>query len=373
MLRFSLAASCAALVAGSAIAGGLDRSGQPVSPLFEAGSYGEFTLSFVAPSVSGVATAASPTPGASSGDMAADYFAYSFAFKTDISDRLSVALLHDQPWGADTDYPAGTGYFAQGSTATLNSDALTALVRYRLGERFSVHGGVRIETISATATIPFVTAVPGVTPPYQVTAATSSGTGWVAGAAYEIPQYALRVAVTYNSSISHNLATSESSVLGPSTSTTPVTFPQSLNLDFQTGLNPKTLLFGGVRWVEWSSFEMRPADYATLTGDALVSYDSDTITYTLGLGRKLTETLSAAVTLGYEAPTGGFSSNLGPKDGMTSLGLGLSHQRGKVKISGGVRYVMVGDAQTTLDDVNAASDFTGNSALAVGMKVGFNF
>ncbi len=43
-----------------------------------------------------------------------------------------------------------------------------------------------------------------------------------------------------------------------------------------------------------------------------------------------------------------------------------------MKVTGGVRYVKIGDAQTTLDDVNAASDFTGNNAIGFGIKVAFS-
>lgn len=380
MNKFLAAVCSTALAAGSAAAGGLDRSGQPISPLFEPGSYAEFSLVHVAPSVSGVGagaavSAVTPSPGQGSGDMTGSYTAIGFALKHSYNDRFSVALIHDQPFGANVAYPVATTYFARGSTALLNTDAFTGLVRYKFTPNLSVHAGARYEMVSATATIPFVTAVPGVTAPYMITATNSGGVGFVAGAAFEIPKYAMRVAVTYNSAITHNVNVIESSVLGAGrTSVSRVQFPQSVNLDFQTGLNQKTLLFGSARWVNWQGFAINLADYGTLTGGgSLVTYSSDSISYTLGVGRKLTDTLSAAVTVGYEGPMGGFSPNLGPTDGYTSIGLGLSHDDGKMKISGGVRYVMVGDAVTTLGGGATAANFTGNSALAVGVKVGFRF
>lgn len=380
MKRLLFAAGGAALVAGQAVAGGVDRSGQSVAALFETGNYGEFTFGSVGPSVSGVGagtvpTPATPSPGVASGDMAPGYTQLGFAFKTDINDRLSAALIYDQPWGADTAYPMTPGYFAAGSTAELSSAAFTALLRFKLTDRFSLHGGVRYEQVSAQAFIPFITPVPGVTPPYEVTGSADWGWGYVAGAAFEIPQYALRVALTYNSEISHDLPTVESSVLGAGrSSTTSISMPQSVNLEFQTGLNPRTLLFGGVRWVNWDAFDITPADYKALTGGgSLVYYDYNTVTYTLGVGRRLTDTLSAALTVSHEPRHDGFSLNLGPTNGFTSIGLALSHQTGKVKITGGVRYVMLGDAETTLGGGVAAARFSGNSALAAGVKVGFNF
>ena len=41
--------------------------------------------------------------------------------------------------------------------------------------------------------------------------------------------------------------------------TTDVDTPQSVQLDFQTGVAPKTLVFGYVRWVDWSEFSISPA------------------------------------------------------------------------------------------------------------------
>ncbi len=105
----------------------------------------------------------------------------------------------------------------------------------------------------------------------------------------------------------------------------------------------------------------------------LVSYDSDTVTYSLGVGRRLNENWSVAASVGYEAPVGGFASNLGPTDGKTSITLGASYTKDNMKISGGMSYVQIGDAQTTLASGIPAADFTGNHALGVGIKIGFTF
>ncbi len=136
---------------------------------------------------------------------------------------------------------------------------------------------------------------------------------------------------------------------------------------------PDTLLFGGVRWVEWSKFDISPAHYAALTGGAsLVSYADDVFTYNLGVGRRLNETWSVAASATYEKANGGFASNLGPTDGKTSLGLGVTYSNSPMKVTAGVSYTWIGDATTSVGGALAGS-FTDNSALAFGMKVGFNF
>ena len=354
-----------ALTGNAALAGGVDRSGQSVAVLFEAGNYAEFSLGMVQPDVSGVGAAV--TPGQSSGDMAGDYVTFSGAYKHQFNDQVSAAIIFDQPFGANVDYPAGSAYYARGSTAELTSNALTGVMKYTLPSNISLIGGLRYQTLGAVASVPFISN-------YKANGKTDSAVGYLIGAAFEKPEIALRVALTYNSKVKHDLPTAETSVLGALSSTTPITTPQSVNLEVQSGIAANTLLFGSVRWVEWSKFDISPTQYKTLTGGkSLVSYDSDTISYTLGLGRKFNDQWSGAVTLGYEAPTGGFASNLGPTDGYWSIGIGGSYTKDNMKISGGIRYVSIGDADTTLGGNVAAANFTGNSAIGAGIKVGFSF
>ena len=358
-----------ALSGTCAMAGGIDRSGQSVAVLFEKGNYAEFSLGMVQPDVSGVSTAASPLAGRNSGDMAGDYFSFSGAYKHQFNDRLSAAIIYDQPFGANVDYPTGTFYYAAGSTAELKTHAVTGVVKYTLPSNISLIGGLRYQTMSAKANVPFI---PG--GGYTANGSSDGAVGYLVGAAFEKPEIALRVALTYNSKIKHEMPTIDASVFTgqlPVSSVTTVEAPQSVNLDVQSGIAKDTLLFGSVRWVEWSKFAIDPQNYPPAT--PLVSYDSDTISYTLGLGRKFNEQWSGAVTLGYEAPTGGFASNLGPTDGYWSIGLGGSYTKDNMKITAGVRYVSIGDADTTLGGGVAAGNFTGNSAIGAGIKVGFTF
>ncbi len=363
-----------ALSGSCAMAGGIDRSGQSLALLFEKGNYAEFSLGRVQPEVSGVGAGAAvtpltPTPGQASGDMAADYASFSGAYKHQFNDRIAAAIIFDQPFGANVDYPAGSTYYARGSTAVLKTNAVTGVVKYTLPSNVSVIGGLRYQTMSAQAAVPFI---PG--GGYTATGNTDAGVGFLVGAAYEKPEIALRIALTYNSRITHKMATVDASVFTgqlPVNSVTTVDTPQSVNLELQSGIAKDTLLFGSVRWVEWSKFALDPLNYPPAT--PIVSYDSDTISYTLGLGRKFTEQWSGAVTLGYEAPTGGFASNLGPTDGYWSVGFGGSYTRDTMKITAGIRYVSIGDADTTLGSGVAAGNFSGNSALGAGIKVGFTF
>ena len=82
-----------------------------------------------------------------------------------------------------------------------------------------------------------------------------SSFGWLAGFAYEIPDIAARIALTYQSEIMHKFDSTE---MFPDLPGVPITgikeskTPQSINLDFPTGVAQNTLVFDGIRWADYS-------------------------------------------------------------------------------------------------------------------------
>jgi len=348
-------ATTAIVAATGAHAGGVERSAQSVAILFEQGRYAELSFGHFDPSVSG-------TLGVSSGDMASSYNSWSMGYKMDVGDRMALAVILDQPIGANVDYPAGTGYpVIAGSTAELTSSAITALLRYKFESNVSVYGGLRYETVHGEVSLPGVAG-------YTLNTNHDSELGYVVGLAWEKPEIAARVALTYNSSITHSL---ESTEFGTPTAGFDTEVPQSVNLEFQTGIAKDTLLFGSIRWVEWSAFVIDPPTYQLLPPTTpLVSYASDRITYNLGIGRRFNENWSGAVTVGYERPDGAITGNLGPTDGFKSVGLAATYTMDNMKITGGIRYVDIGDATANL---GPGASFTGNSGVGVGIKIGYTF
>ncbi|MDW3222043.1 MAG: hypothetical protein R8G34_04035 [Paracoccaceae bacterium] len=373
MKSYLTSATVLCLVTGAAQAGGIDRSGQSIEALFEEGRYLEFSAVSVSPDITGEAR----TPfanGSGSGDIAPSYFRYGAAYKADINEQWSYALILDEPFGADVDYPSATGYFASTSNAEFTSQALTGLLRYKDRSGFSVYGGLRLQSAEANAAVNFVR--PGALPPlfYNADADVHYGIGFVAGASYEKPEIALRVSLTYSSEISHSVDTVENVVgVGSRSTSTEFETPQSLNLEFQTGVAANTLLFGGIRWVDWSDFALDPSLYQTVTGgSALLSYEEDVITYTLGVGRRLNENWSLAASVGYEENTGNLFTNLGPADGQTSISLAAIYTQGKYEITTGIRYFSIGDTTTGVSGTPAA-DFDDNDAIALGVKIAYRF
>ncbi len=370
MRHLGKAAALAAAFGTSAIAGGVDRSEQPIGIIFEPGNYIEFTYRTVNPDISGTQVAVLPptVTGSDSGSQARGFGYTGLALKFGITDNFDLSLIYDQPYGASIDYPLGTGFYASGASANLSADAFSAIGRYRFGGGFSAYAGLRHQTFSANAVVPFASGYSGDT-------GADGSFGYLLGAAYERPDIALRVALTYFSKISHDLTAVENSLaLGAGRiSGLTVETPQAVNLDLQTGIAPGTLLFGGVRWANWSDFDITPDDYRTLTGGSLVSYADDTFTYTLGIGRQLTENWAIAVTATHEPSNGGFRSNLNPTDGRNAVGLGVTYTQDEFKLQAGLQHIWIGDGTTTLDGVTPAGEFEDNTALAFGLKAGFSF
>ena len=102
MGRVLVTASALALAAGAANAGGIDRSGQSIAPLFEKGGYAELSFGMVSPSVSGKDLAI--FGGRNSQNVGKDYLSLGFAYKQDINDQLSYAIIYEKPFGADLSY-----------------------------------------------------------------------------------------------------------------------------------------------------------------------------------------------------------------------------------------------------------------------------
>ncbi|PJI91942.1 long-subunit fatty acid transport protein [Yoonia maricola] len=351
---------------------GLDRSGQSVGIIFEEGNYAEFSFGYVMPTVEGDDVAAfDPLGGGPTGNVADDYGVVGFGYKRDIDEKMSFALIIDEPYGADISYPVGDSVSLGGTEAVLDSIALTGLLRYKFDENFSIYGGVRAQAIEASVTLDgaaYGGAAPAGVSGYSVDLDRDVGYGYTLGAAYEIPDIALRVALTYISEIEHEFGTSDN--FG-STADTEVTTPQAVNLDFQTGIAADTLLFGSVRWAEYSVVVVEPEAFPL---GSLTDID-DGFGYTLGVGRRFNDVFSGSVSVGYE-PEGDSDlvSPLAPTNGNYSIAVGGEYQLDDYAISAGIRYIVPGDASAETGTPDTArADFTDSSAVAIGVKVAYNF
>ena len=246
---------------------------------------------------------------------------------------------------------------------------------------------------------------------YDANIKETSGVGWLAGLAYQIPDIALKTSLTYRSEIDHDVNIDENlsllsfpalttvlSGLGVSGSQlaainsngkTTITTPQSVNLDFQTGIMANTVAFANVRWVNWKDFSIQPYKFGKVSeavgplisrpnGFNLVEYSDDQWSANVGVGRKLNEQWAGNVSVGWDSGAGNPVTTLGPTEGYWNVGLGVQYSpQPNYFIAGGVKYFWLGDAKAQTGAQAGSSDyvaeFSDNHAIAYGMKIGYKF
>lgn len=364
MKKALLAATCLCAVPLAAHAGGLEKSGQPVTLLFEKGNVIQLELAYGMPYATGVDSA-----GIESEDAAENFLRYGGGIKRDFGDKWSAALIVDEPYGADLAYDPGSFAFG-GTYADFHSVEVTALARYKLNENFSLHGGLRVARFGGDAAS--VGAAFGPLSGYSFSGEDAWGYGYVAGVAYEIPERALRVALTYGSQIGFELNSTE---VFPASAggivhegKTEIDMPKSINLDFQTGIAPKTLLFGSMRWTNYEGWEVRAPGLAENFDAILADKDYNIWTYKLGVGRQFTKHWSGAIQALYEPGINKTLGPLNPADGAFGLGIGASYTTDAgVKVAAAVEYRWLGNSD--VKGPFADAEFTDNDAFGVGMSL----
>lgn len=369
MKKQLLAATALTMAASMANAGGLERRGDPSMILFEKSkNYLEFSASSIDPDVSG--TARGPAAGLpATSDIQERYQSFAGGFKHQLNDQIALAFVIDEPIGASVNYttaPAALGgAFFGGSNAQVNSIAFTGMAKYQASERISVYGGLRYMGLGGDVTVISPATGSGGAPGiYNLSVDKDYQFGYLLGAAYEIPDIALRVALTYESKTEHDFDDNTGAGFK-------VEIPQAVTLHAQTGIAADTLLFGSIKWREWTKFTIQPLDFQTFTPAPLnlpiASEPEDIWTYELGIGRKFNKNWSGAFILGYEKDEGQQVGNLSGKDGYISYGLAATYETEAIKITSGIRYFDIGDANSSV------SSFSNNDAFAFGTKVGFKF
>ncbi len=355
------------LTTTSAFAVGLDRSNQNIGIIFEDGDYAELSFGNVSPSITGADLAAG---GNGTGNVGGDFNQISLGYKTDINEQFSIALIFDEPYGADIEYPVGSSVLLGGTAAELNSSAITALGRYKIDNNFSVHAGIRAETIDAEITLAGAAFAQVGLDGYNVVLEEETEFGYSIGGAYERPEIALRVALTYHSAIDYEFDTLE---LGAPSLPTAVTTPEAINLDFQTGIAADTLLFGQIRWAKYEDVIVAPAGFVAGGGQSLTDIDTG-VSYSLGVGRRFNDAFSGSISIGFDSEgDDDLVSPLSPTNGNRSIALGGEYKvDDNITIGGGIRYVQLGDAFAAPGGT-PASRFTDNDVVAFGIRVGYSF
>lgn len=286
-----------------------------------------------------------------------------------IADRLRAAAAHAEA----TD--------GQKTNVEIRTNNLTMLVGAKLGanKNFQIYGGPVAQRVKGEVHLrgPAYQVMTG----YDAKIATDTQLGWAAGLAFYKPEIALKAALTYRSEIEHDSEIAETiPVTGyVGKKDFKVTLPDSWNLDFQTGVNPTTLLTAKVRYVPWSDFDIRPTQYTETTklrypqGLPIISYDKDQWSAEVGLGKRVSNRLAVSGAVGWDSGAGNPASSLGPIKGYYSLGLGARYNvTPEWSLSLGGKYFKFGDAQAQLPTKDKVGNFDSNDGYAVGVKLAYH-
>ena len=363
--RILLASSIATIIPLSAFAGGgLSRDGQDVSFMYDNGKFLSVTLRQVTPSITG-SSYTPPAPASIPTSALPEYSTYNVNYRQDAGEKTGLGLQIRTPIGGDLAYPAGT--VLAGTSIDYNSQAVSILGSYDQSRNLRFIGGFTSQSQDASVSVPFQG--------YEASASKASGMGFIAGAAYSIPEIAFRVSGTYFSSIESDHPTIEiSSVAGTVPSTTPITAPAGFNFDIRSGIMEDTIAYASVITQNWDEFVLDPPVWGS-GGSPL--YDPETKTvYMIGIGRKFSDNWAGSISYGLSEETDGTASALAPVDGSQDISVGVRYTMDAIELGLGATF------RTYTNDVSSTQElapglplatYTDNSTTGIGLSMKYNY
>ncbi len=439
-----------------AFSAGLDRSRQDIKAFFQEGTYAEVTAVTVNTDLTGydngaeggVSDKAGYVKGNKVENITKDPYNFvRYGVKTDVNDNVSVGILYDEPWGANVAYQGKNNFvsdpkqkvkvkdglpaldmpvvnpstnmdnaenkdYVANTNVNLHTQTWTGLVGVKK-DGFQVYGGPVLQ--KAKAELNLRGNAYGPLTGYDAVAGSDNAMGWVGGVSYSKPEIKMNAALTYHSSIEHEIPIAEripllsddglggltKNMVAGVNETTPdkisenslknikVKTPQSLNLNLQSGLSEKYQLLGmlDARWVPWSKMELVPPAYNAVSklktaedypdpktnkGLPILSYDKDQYTVEAGLAKRFNEKLAGSVQLGWDSGAGDPTSSLGPVNGYYSVGGGVKYNvTPEWALSAGAKYLKFGDATAVLPTGDVVGKFEDNDGFVAGVKVSY--
>jgi long-chain fatty acid transport protein len=405
-----LIAACAFV--GGAQAGGLERGGYNIDLLFDPGQYTfESGVTYVAPqrklenavdedASDGTMTTAQ---GYSDSTTETENFVPRIGFKAGLVEGVDCLADYSQPWGVHTK-PGADWVGAQHNIETkVNSDnyALTCSYKFDVGAgQLRVIGGAFYQEVSGFKERQVVT-----TETLTALGQTGSGVGrldlegdgygWRFGVAYEIPEYALRASLVYNSevkldNVTGSLDLSSIAIQAPFLtnplfgSVTDVygstAMPDTVEFKLQSGIAPDWLAFGSVKWTDWSQLQRIPfyVSGTTTEATALELAYRDGWTISGGVGHKLNDQWSVAGSVTWDRGT---AQGFGSQTDTWTFGTGVSYtptENVEFRLAGALSLLTSGSSgEVTVDGVTYGEDVSYDfgtdiaAAVSTSLKVRF--
>lgn len=375
----------ALLAATAAQAGGLERAGYNIDLLFDPSDYAfESAVAYVNPQrdmnnvrdnvpldgdLNGL-----PSDGIRDTD---GYWVPRIGFKAGIGDAIDCMADYSQPWGVHVN-PGRNWAGANDNVETKiesHNYATTCSYSFDMGPgQLRVIGGGFYQEVSGFKDR-LVFAMPAGSPLSGMgrLELEGEGWGWRAGVGYEIEEYALRTSLVYNSAVkldditgTMDLRQVPGAVLpGIAGVNTPVfgsaDLPDSLEFKFQSGVAPDWLVFGSVKWTDWSQLQSLPfcpiatrgIECRTSGPTEVTSLDllyRDGWTVSGGVGHKFNEKLSGAVSLTWDRGT---TTGIGAQTDTWTVGTGLSYAASEnieFRLAGALGILTSGESGQVIKD-----------------------
>ncbi len=408
-------------VASPSFAGGLERGGYNIDQLFDTSPFSfQSGVTYVSPQrkltdVRDTDTSASPGGGnlnnrPDTADETANYTIPYIGFKAGFADTIDCLVDYSEPFGGHSNPGlnwAGANNNIETEIKTRNYGG-TCSYRFDVGPgQLRIIGGAFYQEVEGfkerlVSTVPLLF---GTGTGIGRLDLEDSGWGWRAGVAYEIPEYAMRMSLVYNSRVKYDNLTGTVDLTqvtapvpplnaAPYGSVTPVfgsaEAPDSLELKLQSGIAPDWLAFGSVKWTNWSVLQSVPFCPTSTKGLAactsggateLTSLDllyRDGWTITGGVGHKFNDQWAGAVSLTWDRGT---SHGYGAQTDSWTLGVGAAFtptEHIEWRVAGAVGLLTSGSSgAVTQNGVTFGDDVSysfGNdlvAALSTSIKVKF--
>ena len=358
-------------------AAGLERRNIDTDFLFADGTVVDFGLGSVSPSFT-------PTQGGNfafeaSKNIAPRFSVVTGSFKTEINDNLDLGFWHTSSGnGVHVDYGAVTGLGMTGAintvTGVANSGHIKAEVsipttllaaKYSISENLSVLAGAKYVKVSGgqlmlPSELGDGDPLPDITSVWNL--GSKDGTGSVLGVAYEIPEIALRVSLVAEGDIDLSIPTTSGGGAAANGNSA-ASIGDAITLSFQTGIAENTLLFGSVRQSNWADNQV---SVPTPLGLSQITSFEDGENFTIGIGRKFSDELSASLSYYFSDGDGNEASELSPYGETKTVSLGAKYTLNEgTDVSFGLSQSERGDATTG----NFAAKLSGSSVTSFGVKL----
>ncbi len=384
-IKYGLVAALATVLgASSALAGGFSRGDANTDILFEPGTANiDAGFIYVSPqrsydTISGRA--------ATDGKFTDDYWIPNLAVAARPVDVFGCALTYTQSFGASATYGTQAqtaertnAVLAGGAAAanytiskgfTSNEYGATCGVKFDAGQgKFHVLGGIFLEDFSYTAK-----SLTG-----TLNLKDNGSVGYRLGAAYEIPEYALRASLMYRSQVKHNasgsfdfstVAQAGNGGIARAAASGNGTLPQSVKLYLQSGIAPDWLVYGSVEWTNWSVLQTLNYTVGN-TARQDKYYWKDGWTIQGGVGHKFNDTISGTLNVTWDQGVG-TGADIQTDTWTFGAGALINAGPGVLKLGAGVSYLTAG-SQSTAKGANYNATSPGSWAYALGASYNIKF